>query len=223
MDSYFFGVDNNKRWHCIFEKHGFSVIPTVPLWPTRPTALMFYARATWEVLWKIFTYVSLSAVTTIQWGKCHYRCHFTDEKTEIRSKLLRLFKMRLWALSKDVLISKIGVFITFMRLIWKHWRLSVKKHCKKHFIPSAAPGLSCSTGTLHLRCSRRNLQLRHVGSWPGTEPRLPALGTWSPSHWVTREVSPKEPVLIFFVFCLGNLQTMQSAKFRGKGFLVTTL
>lgn len=154
-----------------------------------------------EVLWKIFTYVSLSAVTTIQWGKCHYRCHFTDEKTEIRSKLLRLFKMRLWALSKDVLISKIGVFITFMRLIWKHWRLRVLKSTAKNILfIQLSQVLVAALGTLHLRCSRRNLQLRHVGSWPGTEPRLPALGTWSPSHWVTREVSPKEPVLIFFCF-----------------------
>ena len=27
-----------------------------------------------------------------------------------------------------------------------------------------------------------------LGPWPGFEPRLPALGVWSPNHWTTREV-----------------------------------
>ena len=56
----------------------------------------------------------------------------------------------------------ISKFITF---IWLHWVLVV------------ALGIFC------LYCSMWNPVL-----WPGTEPRLPALGTWSLSHWTTREV-----------------------------------
>lgn len=61
----------------------------------------------------LHTYI-LPIFTTIQWGKCHYYCHFTDEKTEMRNNLLRLFKTGLWALSKDVLISEVGVLITIL-------------------------------------------------------------------------------------------------------------
>ena len=32
--------------------------------------------------------------------------------------------------------------------------------------------------------------LRHVGSSSLIEPELPALGVWSPSHWIAREVPP---------------------------------
>ena len=43
------------------------------------------------------------------------------------------------------------------------------------YIYLAAPGLHCST--------------RDLVPWLGIESRLPALGTWSLSHWITREVS----------------------------------
>ena len=38
----------------------------------------------------------------------------------------------------------------------------------------AVPGLSCS--------------IQDLVPWPGSKPKLPALGTWSLSHWTTREV-----------------------------------
>ena len=49
----------------------------------------------------------------------------------------------------------------------------------------AVPGLSCGS---------------YVVSWPGIRPWPPALGTWSLSHWTTREVPPK----IFFLLRLVN-------------------
>ena len=49
------------------------------------------------------------------------------------------------------------------------------------FIYLAAPGLGCGMWTLS--CSRWNLI-----PWLGIEPRPPALGAWSLSHWTTREV-----------------------------------
>ena len=42
------------------------------------------------------------------------------------------------------------------------------------FICLAAPGLHCS--------------MQDLVSWPGIEPRTPALEAWSLSHWPTREV-----------------------------------
>ena len=30
--------------------------------------------------------------------------------------------------------------------------------------------------------------MRHLIPWPGVEPMLPALGTWSLNHWTTRKV-----------------------------------
>ena len=45
----------------------------------------------------------------------------------------------------------------------------------------AAPGLSCGTGDLH--CSMQALVPQ-----PEIEPRPPALGVWSLTHWTTREV-----------------------------------
>ena len=43
---------------------------------------------------------------------------------------------------------------------------------------------------VHLCCGMWNLELQHVGSSSptGIEPRPPALGAWSLSHWTTREV-----------------------------------
>ena len=63
-------------------------------------------------------------------------------------------------------------------------------------------GLSCSTQDLH--CSTRVLSygMWDLVPWPQIEPRPPALGAWSLSHWMTREV----PNLILVLKCL----------FRGK-------
>ena len=40
-------------------------------------------------------------------------------------------------------------------------------------------------------CSLRTLGMWDPVPWPGMEPRLPAWGAWSPSHWTTREVPIK--------------------------------
>ena len=40
-----------------------------------------------------------------------------------------------------------------------------------------------------LGCTRSLLQHTNLVPWLGIEPRLPALGVWSLSHWTTREVS----------------------------------
>ena len=58
-----------------------------------------------------------------------------------------------------------------------------KKLKKKYFIYLTAAGLSCG--------------LWDLVPWPGIEPVPPALGAWSPSHWIAREV----PLKHFLIFC----------------------
>ena len=48
-------------------------------------------------------------------------------------------------------------------------------------LPSTAPGFSYSMPTL-------NCGMWDLVPWPGIEPRAPALGAQSPSHWTTKEV-----------------------------------
>ena len=40
--------------------------------------------------------------------------------------------------------------------------------------------------------------MRDVVPWPGIKPRPPALGTWSLSHWTTREVPQTVPFWAYF-------------------------
>ena len=51
------------------------------------------------------------------------------------------------------------------------------------FIYLAVLGLSCG--------------MQDLVPWPGIKPRPPALGTWSPKHWTTREV-PKLCIMKYF-------------------------
>ena len=52
---------------------------------------------------------------------------------------------------------------------------------KKKIIYLAVPGLGCAMWTL-------SDGMQHLVPWPGIEPRPPALGAQSLSHWATREV-----------------------------------
>ena len=66
----------------------------------------------------------------------------------------------------------------------------------------AAPGLSCGMQDLHCHvqdllvaaCGISSCSMQDLVLWPGLEPRPPALGAWSLSHWTTREV----PVCLWF-------------------------
>ena len=67
---------------------------------------------------------------------------------------------------------------------------------KKIFIYLAELGLSRVRGIFGCGLGPLSYSMWDLVPWPGIEPRSPALGAWSLSHWTTREV----PVFFLFVF-----------------------
>jgi len=84
------------------------------------------------------------------------------------------------SLQQHCIIFKIFIYLAVVGLSWSTWGLP--------FLSGARGIFSCGMRTLC--CNVCDLLL-----WPGMEPRLPALGVWSLSHWTTREV----PALFFLI------------------------
>ena len=107
---------------------------------------------------------------------------FMGGKKQIGEEIKRLFWESLLLWHQNNVYSPLCVLLGQITSWWSYSHFFKQSLCcilvfilkKFFFYYFTMPGLSCSMWDLVL--------------WPGIEPRLPVLGVWSFSHWITREV-----------------------------------
>ena len=139
----------------------------------RSVLIWWYSERSWIQIW---TWRGEFVIIQRQiWASLESVFHFL-----LLIKSTRLFRIYmvfvkiLWPLASLQFISEALVWNTSQLTESNNPHVSFLFICFYLFIYLAAPGLSCSMWDLV--------------PWPGMEPKLPALGAQSLSHWTIREV-----------------------------------